>query len=286
MPQYAQGAGAGNVIFDSVASSAQNNLGTQVGEALDSISNRAATGGQVDRTLYSDSLNSLAAQNGVSRTGWLMTTTEWMQQPEQKGIVWAANPSDVTWNMSQRATHVKNLFGTVMHVWPDNFRNTFFDEFRLTMSLQSGSLLPVRMSNQGEYVTAPGLNNFYEFMNLVDAPKITNDGRVNMVTIIYRSNLFPQLTLLGMFDPAGIRFTDTSQSPNQVNAWSVDFVVYDTAPKLSSNQPLGNNNSNQLSNPALLDAWLNVRLRGVPMNRPTNNQAGGGTPFDLGRVLG
>jgi hypothetical protein len=82
-----------------------------------------------------------------------------------------------------------------------------------------------------------GVANFYDFMQLVDAPKLTlgtstAPPRANLVSIQYRSAIFPALTLLGMFDPAGIRFTDTVD--NQINGWSADFVVYDTVPKLST----------------------------------------------------
>ena len=70
-------------------------------------------------------------------------------------------------------------------------------------------------------------------MNLVDAPKLTEQGEINYVTIRYHSTLFPELTLLGMIDPSGIRFTDSASSPHEVQSWSVDFIVQDTQPRLS-----------------------------------------------------
>ena len=162
--------------------------------------------------------------------------------------------------MAQRAVHTKTLVGTVLHVWPNPTRNTFFDEPRLTFNLQSGNLMPVRASKfTNQFEPSGGISNFYDFMQLVDAPKLTvgtgdQPPRANMVVIQYYSNLFPKLTLMGMFDPAGIRFSDTA-TDNQITAWSADFVVYQTIPKLSSY-------SGQQTNPliALWDTILNKKV--------------------------
>ena len=214
--------------------------------------------------------------NGINRaTTWIMSTTEWLQGANPRALVWGANPSDVSWSMPQRSVHTKNLLGTVLHVWPDQRRNTFYDEFRLTFNLQSGSIMPVFLADRpklengapvvrGEYVPAGGLINFYDFMQLVDAPKLTtrttgSNGKIiapraNIVSIQYYSNIFPKLTLLGMFDSSGIRFNDSGNNPNQVNAWSADFVVYDTVPRLS------NNKSSEQFNANLLRLWAQERI--------------------------
>jgi hypothetical protein len=228
--------------------------------------------GDSDVTQAMAKANRRAAENGVVRTPWVMSTTEWLK--ENKALIWSANPSDISWSMPQRSTHSKNLFGTVLHVWPDNFRDTFYDELKLTLSLQSGNIMPVvkrpgpgkqagiltgglgGISNPENWEVAPGLANFYDFMQLVDAPKLTKDGRANLVFIQYNSNLFPKLTLIGMFDSSGVRFTDSSQSPNTVTSWSADFIVYDTAPRLTSN-------SGQQSNAAVLEQWLQTRIKNM-----------------------
>lgn len=230
--------------------------------ATEGLSQDSITKGRGDVPLDLSGANTRAQQNGISRTPWIMTTTEWLMQSTPKGLIWAANPSDVSWEMSQRSFHSKNLFGTVLHVWPDPARGTFFDEYRLTINFQSGNLMPVFLKDSNRYVPAPGISNFYDFMQLVDAPKLTlgtasQPPRANLVHILYSSNLFPKITLLGMFDPAGIRFNDTSGEPNQVSSWSATFVVYDTAPKLSSF-------SGQQSNAQLEQIWEENRIKNNP----------------------
>lgn len=221
-----------------------------------------------------------ASVNGVDRSPWVMTTTEWMSPqvdgfgpaPAPRALVWDANPSDVTWTMAQRSMHTKNLYGTVLHVWPNTKRNTFYDEFRLHMNFQSGSIMPVFLPDRpnsstsifGEWQPSGGLANFYDFMQLVDAPKLTTGtdtrpARANLVVIQYNSNIFPQLTLTGMFDSNGITFTDTSQDPNQVTGWSADFIVYDSMPRLSSNAVSG-----QQTNVSLMEMWRRLKIEGNP----------------------
>jgi hypothetical protein len=215
--------------------------------------------------------SSRAEQNGVARIPWVMTTTEWLTEKPPRAIIWAANPHDVGWNMSQRASMAKHMFGTVLHVWPDSSRNTFYDEIRLTLNLQTGNLMPIFLASGNKYVESDGIVNFYTFMQLVDAPKITNEPipRANLVHITYNSPLFPNLTLLGMFDPKGISFNDSSDSPNAVASWSAEFVVYDSIPRLTDNsgQP----------NTQLLNTWIETRIKSSPVSS--------NVPGDVGTVL-
>jgi len=196
--------------------------------------------------------------NGVRRNAWVMSTTEWLKSG--RGMVWEANPSDVTWSMPQRSMHTKNLRGTVLHVWPDVERGTFFDEFRIHLNFQSGSILPLT-TDQNERIPPGGIKNFYDFMQLVDCPKLTSDNPPvpNLVKIYYNSNLFPKLTLIGMFDSNGITFTDSSQEPNQVTGWGADFIVYETTPALSANALAG-----LQANQPLLDIWDQIKIKGTP----------------------
>lgn len=224
-----------------------------VADALTKLQNDYVTKGRGDKPLTATSGNR-AAQNGIQRIPWLMSTTEWLTQNPPKGLVWQVNPGDVSWTMAQRSIHTKTIIGTVLHVWPNQARNTFFDEPRITLNLQSGNLLPVMIRNGTDFEPSGGIANFYDFMMLVDAPKLTvgtdtQPPRSNLVSIQYSSNLFPKITLIGMFDPTGIKFTDTSQD-NQVNGWSVDFIIYDTIPKLSTF-------NGQQTNP-LISVWQTI----------------------------
>lgn len=193
----------------------------------------------------------------ANKSSWIFTTTEWRETKNE--IEWFCNPSDVSWTMSQRSIHVKNMLGTVLHVWPDSGRGTFYDEFVLSMKFQSGSIIPRKYSD-GSWVIARGLSNFYAFLQLVDAPKLTADGRINLVEISYKSNIFGDVLLRGMFDSKGISFTDDSSSPNEVRSWNADFIVYSSAPPLSNSNlsilleqdPLtANYNSTRLNDPSL-----------------------------------
>ena len=248
-----------------VNSSQANAQYNDVIDALDKISkDNTPAKGRGDSPI--NLLNSLRhVQNGVDHEPWIMSTTEWLLQKPPKGLVWFANPSDATWSLSQRATITKHLTGTVMHVWPNNSRGTFFDEPRVTLSLQTGNLLPV-LSDNGIWQVSGGIVNFYDFMQLFDAPKLTvgtakEPPRTNLVNIQYHSNLFPSITLMGMFDPAsGIKFTDSSQNPTSATGWSVDFIVFDTVPKLSTY-------SGQQTNSKLLQNWINSRVDKKPVKR-------------------
>lgn len=245
-----------------VNSSQANDYYQNIVRALDDVGiDSTEAKGRGDATI--NLINNLRhQQNGVeNHEPWIMSTTEWLLENPPKGIVWFANPSDVTWSMAQRAVHTKTLIGTVLHVWPNNGRGTFFDEPRLTFNLQSGNLMPVYGDNN-QWEASGGIVNFYDFMQLVDAPKLTvgtaqQPPRTNLVSIQYHSNLFPTLTLLGMFDPSGIKFTDSASTPTSVGGWSIDFVVYDTVPKLSTF-------SGQQSNSKLLQNWLTARIPHTP----------------------
>jgi len=276
------------MAFFNVNSSQANQQFKGICDALNKLATDNVTNGQGDNPLDVGlaGQGDRHAQNGVIRTPWVMSTTEWLTQSTPKAMIWYANPSDVNWSMPQRSVHTKNLFGTVLHTWPDTERNTFYDEFRLTFNLQSGNIIPVlvqqiqqqtfnippnvsqddRISRSasapvitGRYEPSGGIINFFDFMQLVDAPKLTarsgnQPPRANLVSIQYNSNLFPKLTLLGMFDSNGIRFTDSSATPNQVTSWSADFIVYDTVPRLTDNT------SGQQTNSAMLALWAQERI--------------------------
>ena len=232
-------------------------------QALDTVQTDFETKGRGDKSLGSSG-RKRAGDNGLigdkKRWPWIMSTTEWLMSNPPKGLTWEVNPSEIGWSLGQRSMHTKTVVGTVLHVWPNAARNTFFDEPRLTFNLQSGNIMPVRVNPAtSTFEPSGGIANFYDFMQLVDAPKLTvgsanQPPRANMVVIQYYSNLFPKLTLMGMFDPAGIRFSDTS-TDNQINGWSADFIVYQSIPKLSSF-------NGQQTNP-LIGLWDTILNRSV-----------------------
>jgi hypothetical protein len=149
-----------------------------------------------------------------------------------KAIKFRCNPSDVTWSMPQRSVEQKTKAGTVLHTWNDIQRNSYFDEPTLTFKLQSGNIIPTRSIVDPRGVIPEGLNNFYEFMSLVDEVKVLDDGRANLCYIDYNSLIFPKIRLWGFWQPSGISFADTAQNHAQVNNWTASFTVYKSFPEL------------------------------------------------------
>ena len=258
-----------------------------------------------------------SSQYGLTRDPWRMYLRSWLSSSTgnpKDYIAWSCNPAEVSWDIGLRATHQKNLYGTVMHVWYDDSRDTFFDEIRLNMKFNSGSIMPVWIGGtvprkvppgnsvqlaaqkkpvtvlkgakskigrdiQGvinssatqvslgqsyptsavytqEFMESHGLVNFYDFLNLVDAAKMTDSGEVNYVIIEYKSQIFPNLILKGLFEPSGVKFVDSSENPAEVGSWTAEFLVYDCYPRLTSSalQAISNENLN------LIDTYRNSKF--------------------------
>jgi hypothetical protein len=164
-------------------------------------------------------------------------------------IVWIANPKSVTWQINQRGTESKNKSGTVLHIWHDRFRGSDYDDPKITLNFQTGNIMPQSLNaanpadplDPSPFTIPGGLDNFYQFLSLVDQPKIAPNGAANTIHILYRSRIFPSMVLTGFFDPQMVvQFTDDGQNPNQVNGWSATFTIYSTTPKLKSLSDLRN----------------------------------------------
>lgn len=182
---------------------------------------------------------------GINREPWIFTTFSSITDSAAAGlnpsgyntdgntIYWAASPKQVTWQVNQRAAEEKNKSGTVLHVWRDRSRGTDYDDPKIQITFQSGSILPT-LSPSGQTI-APGLNNFYQFLELVDQSKIAANGEPNVIHILYRSAIFPAMVITGMFDPQMVvQFTDNSDNPWKVDSWTANFTIYSTSPKLRS----------------------------------------------------
>jgi hypothetical protein len=216
-----------------------------------------------------------------------LTCQSWIEQ--QRYIIAAVNPQEISWQLPQRAAPQKTRIGEIVHYWRDRFRGTFFDEPQLSITFQSGNIMPMRTkplvesrvinqqvvrvpyfnqaTRRGEGTSfvegrqvydfvneieipkrfpdpsekpqvPPGLNNFYEFLELIDEQKILDNGDINYTYIIYNSRIFPNMTLAGLFTPAGVSWTDSSTEPNQLNAWTATFTVYDSFPRLTDKASL------------------------------------------------
>lgn len=164
-------------------------------------------------------------------TGRFRTTQRTESRPP-KAIKFRANPSDVSWTLAQRSQEQKTKAGTVLHVWNDNERKTYYDEPVLTINFQSGNILPTRSILDFRGDIPEGLVNFYEFMALVDEVKVLDDGRANLCYIRYNSLIFPSITLWGFWQPSGISFSDRADNHAQINNWTASFTVYKSTPEI------------------------------------------------------
>jgi hypothetical protein len=189
----------------------------------------AGTGGKA-----AASVSGAASSSGSEETGGIVSGP----------LFWTANPKSVTWQISQRGTEAKNKSGTVLHIYRDRLRKSDYDDPKLNIQFQSGSILPqaslANSASKPASATPPtqiasGLNDFYAFLQLVDQPKITPGGDANVIHILYRSRIFPSIVITGFFDPqVVVQFTDDSQNPNMISSWSANFTVYSTTPRLKS----------------------------------------------------
>lgn len=193
---------------------------------------------------------------GVVREPWIFAVFEDVTDPNRlltpagqldtnKTLIWKANPKSVSWQISQRGVESKNKSGTVLHIWRDRNRKTDYDDPKITIQFQSGSILPaaadetLTTGEPQERTSSGGINNFYQFLNLVDRAKIAPNGQANLIHILYRSRIFPSLILTGFFDPQMVvQFSDESQSPLTVNSWQATFTIYNTIPKLNDSVEL------------------------------------------------
>jgi hypothetical protein len=180
------------------------------------------------------------------RSAWIVTCRNWLSRPESsvRFIPLFVNPSDVNWSLPKRGTVVKTAAGAVRNTWRNRYRNTYFDEFTLNVTFQSGNIMPsqgnvgANLSSIGGFSTAtenpgvpPGLLNFYRFLELTDQPKLLGSWE-NRHIIIYHSRIFPVLRLEGFFTEDPITWADTVNDGNKLS-WTATFQVYKTFPKIS-----------------------------------------------------
>lgn len=209
---------------------------------------RQKTLGDVYRTVYQD--KSTLTQRMYpyrlskhSRAAWIVSCKSWLGRGQY--IPLFVNPSDVQWSIPRRGTVQKTAAGAVRNTWRNRFRNTYFDEFTLNITFQSGNIMPSMayidrdMTNYKELEDAynfphapPGLANFYMFLELLDVGKLAG-AYENYQVIIMHTRVFPVLRLEGWFTEEPVTFAESAQNANQVN-WTATFQVYRTYPRIQS----------------------------------------------------
>lgn len=178
------------------------------------------------------------------RTPFVMTCDRWLDEVHpNRFLIWAFNPSQVEFTISQRGEKQETRKGYVMHYWKNPESNTFFRPFTMTLHMQAGNIMALQWPSLGSNPAnlPEGLLNFYTFLELVDEDKryvstnLNGQTKTNFQYIIYNSRIFPRITFKGMFNPESvIKFSENAENPNTIEDWTVDFEVATSVPGLTS----------------------------------------------------
>lgn len=168
-----------------------------------------------------------------------------------KGILLHSGPKSAQWSHPRRSSEEDIATGKVRYEQariPSG--PVFMDNQKINFSFQGGNTLPIydAQNLQVAGITviqnrpspigiAPGLADYYRFLELVNQPTRLASGQPNYVWIFYNSIKFPQLLLMGYFDSAGHNMTDDADDPLALN-WDVGFTVYESTPNLWSEDEL------------------------------------------------
>jgi len=161
---------------------------------------------------------------------------------------WWVNPSECQWHVATRTTIEKISGGAVHHEWPQTgmyganepYKGSRFDQPMLSLSFQSGIITPggyndILSGVDNPTTPAPGLGNFFDFLDLLDRPDVLSTGEPNYINIIYASPIFGNrgIWLQGFFTDDGVAWTDSAENPNQISAWGASFMVFSSQPSLN-----------------------------------------------------
>ena len=171
-------------------------------------------------------------------------------------VAFLVNPSECSWTVGTRTSIEKISGGAVHHEWPQTgvgaqeggsrldqpIINFSFQSGIITHRLSGGKLKSYTDESSDEFSAdgsfAIGLNNFYDFLSLLDQPNLTPDGLPNYVNINYHSAIFANICLQGFFTEAGVAWTDSGENPHMVNSWGASFMVFKSVPGLTDKSAL------------------------------------------------
>ena len=145
-----------------------------------------------------------------------------------------ANPSAANWTVPTREALQKVKSGSVRYGWRNRARsrkkNTAFGEYTVGWTFQSGSVFSHERGTLGGGVP-PGLDDFYDFLALLNEPRLLADGRPNYHVVVHTSAIFPRITCMGWFTPDGLTFAEEAQSGYGIQ-WTCSMEVHQTYPRL------------------------------------------------------
>jgi len=163
------------------------------------------------------------------------------------------NPSEVQWDVGIRSATQKTSRGAVhfetQRIGKERISRLELPTIRITF--QSGLILHEgyknldRPANEAQPIPH-GLANFFDFLNLLDQPNTTLDGKPNFINIFYVSPMFSRgsysvnksrkigIWLQGFFTEEGVTWADRADNPNMINSWSASFMVFKSNPDLNT----------------------------------------------------
>jgi len=178
------------------------------------------------------------------RTPMVVTSTHWDRL--QKQIRLFVNPREMTWNLAKRETVSKTAAGAIRNAWRNRYRGTYYDEPTINITFQTGNMMPgagvpsyLFKPGYADVLTSilrhppvpPGIEDFYDFLELIDQPMLDQNNRENRHILRVNTRLFPRITLEGYFTQDPITFVETADAANSVT-WNATFMVYKTSPKI------------------------------------------------------
>jgi hypothetical protein len=217
-----------------------DNLASQITKAIqgDAVKPAPSTATKTpvgDNNISADQLN----RTTMFRTPFIMDCVSWRKQ-SRKSIVFRCNPNkvDYEWPIRGATQNVKS--GKVFYWWRNKDKGSHFDLPAITFGFQSGNIMVLSDNNDPNQsptlYTPEGLDNFYQFMSIIDEKKMLDDGTPNFITIVHHSAIFPNLSLTGFFDPSSpITVAESVEDPSLIS-WSAKFLVHTSTPRFNSAQ--------------------------------------------------
>jgi len=238
---FLQEKGADRLAFVQDPNSAKKSV-TVAGQQGKSASNPSQTvssglGADNDRTVSSVQQRGPYAGSlgGDSRIGFILTSDVWRQ--ENRALLLHAGPSSASWTLAMRASEEPTKAGHARFAQVrtgQGANRTYFEVPTVEFEFQSGNIMPIPLL-LNEVQIPHGLDDFHLFTELLNQPPLipdgTNEGQHNYVWIFYTSLQFPQIVLKGYFDPQGISWTDSSETPTSFT-WQASFTVHEMTPNL------------------------------------------------------
>jgi hypothetical protein len=137
-----------------------------------------------------------------------------------------------TGNIMPYANLKPSLFGARQLIQNQVFENELSPRDTRWNNAYDPTLTPELAAVIGQPPVPPGLQNLYDFIELIDQPILERGKEMeNRHILFYRTQVFPQLRVEGYFTPEGISFTESVDNANRLT-WTAQFEVYKTTPPL------------------------------------------------------